>query len=188
MKEIVYTPFSEKIGHFRNALKEHQGLIFLFFFFALFGSFFCVLFWPFTKGGAWVPFLIGAFFVVFPFVAGAMTLPSSLSYYYEKSLSKKYGKDATAIVTDKSAETNTFEESSGRDYYEVEETTYCISYRYSFAGEHEGAFYVENGDFYDKIEIGSKIPIRVLAFKPETSYPRRVKLGKSLGFKKSETN
>ena len=116
------------------------------------------------------------------------TLPSSISYYYEKPLSETYGINLSSIVTDKRIEDHSFNETSGSQEKYVEEYHYIVGYKYSFEKDYESEFYIEEKDFYEKIEIGSEIPIRVLKFKPETSFPRRVKLGKKFGLQKRDSN
>ncbi|MCP3944503.1 MAG: hypothetical protein GY710_23900 [Desulfobacteraceae bacterium] len=187
-RKIIDIPFDEKLKFFGAALQEHLPDICILLPFQLVGLLTIYLAWTSQMDKAWGLYLIGGVFFAFSTFVMAATLPSSVSYYYEKKLAQKYGFNLSAIVTDKRVEDHSYMEKRGSEGIYVEEFHYIIGYGYEFENNYESEFYIEYEKFYNQIEVGSEIPIRVLKFKPEVSFPRRFKFGKQFGLKKSECN
>ena len=87
--------------------------------------------------------MIGLLFQIPPVILLYMVATSTL-YYYEKSLSKEYGVNLLAKVTDKRAEDHSYTENSPRR--EIDEIHYIIELSYRYSGSHESEFYVDSQD------------------------------------------
>lgn len=182
--ELYALPLGGKLKHYHYALRQHTGLLALGFAFLLGGW---GLAWFGSDASAdsdWLLYIIGGAFSL-PMVIILISLPSSVSYYYEKSLAKKYGVDKTARVTGKRIDEYNYRAKHGDFYEDMQEFDYIVEYGYTFFGEHEGEFILEEKDVFDGIEVGDEIPIRVLSFRPQFSYPRRSTLAKQLGLPRS---
>lgn len=147
--------------------------------------FFCVglflIYLGITFNDASVLNYIGGFFIVFTIFFFGFTMPSSLLYYYEKAIIKKYGSYTDAVVINKYVEDLSYNENTDGRTVRVEEFHYIIDYQFTYLKDYTNTFYLEHKTSYDKIEIGSKIPIKFLKIKPEQAEPRRHKLSKDLG-------
>ena len=129
-----------------------------------------------------IPLLItGSFVTLFMGFFLGYTMPSSLLYYYEKAVIKKYGSYTKAIVIDKKTEDCSYTNTIGGRTEIVKEYHYYFTYKFTYKTEFTNSFYVKSQLCFDKIEIGSEIPIKFLKSKPLQSEPRRQKLCKDLG-------
>jgi hypothetical protein len=104
---------------------------------------------------------------------------SSIRYYYEKSLLKKYGREVLAKVTEKHIdeffEKNNHSSSTKRPL--AIERDYRIGFRYSFNGaSYDSECFLNKQALYEILEIGQEIPILILPSKPDVAHPRIRKL------------
>ncbi len=161
---ITQISSSEKVPLYLSAIKQHTGL-------AL--TFALTLIIP--LGGITIgmlgdellllPIAIGTlFFLISYFIFS--TLKSSICHYYETTLVNQFGSNATATVLHKSAEDNThyFQYIKNKqDASQSEETVYFIEYKYTHDRPYKSTFVINNKALYDKIEINSEVPIKILA-------------------------
>lgn len=195
MRAVVRLTTTEKIGHFLYALKQHAGIISIALLFVIIGAGACCIPWLYFHEPDWGLICIGLPFVLIPLFGLGYTLPSSIQYYYEKSLAKKYGVNIEATVTNKHIDDYSYTETmgmndslSGQRYRRIEEYHYFIEYKYEVGESYTGEFDVAGLGCYKKIEVGDFVPIQVLAFKPDVSFPRRRRLAEILGVRGGECN
>lgn len=130
--------------------------------------------------------IIGGFVTLFMGFFLGYTMPSSLLFYYEKAVIKKYGSYTYATVIKKHIEDHSYVEKIDNRINPVKEFHYIIDYVFTYKKEYTNSFYVTSKACFDKIEIGSEIPIKFLKIKPEQAEPRRQKLCKDLGLEYSD--
>lgn len=171
---------SDKISFSIDALKAHKSLLILGFILFGLGSF--LIYLGFTINNAKALLYIGGFIVVFMLFFFGYAMPSSLRFYYEKSLIKKYGSYTTASVIAKEIEDNNYTEHHNGKLKTIEEYNYLVEYQFTYNNKlYTNSFYVKSKSCFDKLEIDSKIPIKFLKVKPQQSEPRRRKLSTDLG-------
>ncbi|MBC2845977.1 hypothetical protein [Winogradskyella flava] len=174
---------SDRINFGIVAIKKHGFLLTMGLAFLGIG---CFLIYLGIKNNNNIPLLVaGGFVILFMTFFLGYTMPSSLSFYYEKAIVKKYGSYTTASVIGKHVEDQSYEERIDNRVDNIELLFYIIDYKYTYQEEYFGSFYVTNKACFEAIEIGSDIPIKFLKHKPEQAKPRRQKLCKDLGL---ETN
>lgn len=108
----------------------------------------------------------------------ASTLPSSFSYYYDRALVERYGINRVGIVTGKRIENYSMKD--------VDHSIYIISYEYDYGKKYSSEFILECEICYNKIDVGSDLPIQLVKVRPELVKPRRVKLAMNLGLKRND--
>lgn len=104
------------------------------------------------------------------------TLPSSVKYYYDKELSKKFGKNTMAQIIEKEIMNHSYLDDKGNKEVLVEEFNYLLKYSFDYQNQT-----FENVDFvtekqYKKLEIGNLIPVQFLTSHPKKSSIRKIKL------------
>ena len=108
---------------------------------------------------------------------------------YEIALVTRFGVEATATVSHKSMEdTSHYADSSkhDEDRQMIEEITYFIEYKYNYNQPYKATFCISNKALYNRIEIGSEVPIKLLPSAPDKSVPRRACLANTYGFEISD--
>ncbi|MEJ2454287.1 MAG: hypothetical protein P8103_09050 [Candidatus Thiodiazotropha sp.] len=173
----------ERLKHLLGAIGKHKELLIGAVLFSLFGIFPIYFSMNAESGVDWSGVLLGSIFLV-PTTIMLYMVATSTAYYYEKSLSKKYGVNLLGRVTHKRAEDHSYTE--GDSDREIEEIHYIIEFSYRYSGMHESEFYVDSQECYARIKIGDEVPIRVLRFKPKAVYPRVRKLAAAYGLKQSQ--
>ncbi|SHH34273.1 hypothetical protein [Winogradskyella jejuensis] len=134
-------------------------------------------------------YIFGGVFIAFILFVWIYTLPSSLLFYYEKALIKKYGSYTTAIITNKEVEDHSHTEGMGRNRRFVELFMYLIEYKFEYNSKtYTGAFYLNEKAVFDAIELNQSIPIQFLKTNPKTSKIRRQKLCLDLGLNRNMCN
>ncbi|PHI34706.1 hypothetical protein CBQ28_23315 [Pseudoalteromonas sp. GCY] len=179
---------STKLKFLFAAIGKHLGVISVGIPFYIVGGFIIYIGVTEQYGAGVGAVIFGAIFILIPLGMYAFSLPSSIRYYYEKELTKEFGKHLFGTITNKRIESNTYVH---RDEYDREvehqEAFYFVEYSYQFQGSHEGEFILDNKDFYDKLQVGDDLPIQVLTVKPSVAEPRLIKLGKRYGLKPAES-
>lgn len=180
-------PTSEKTFLYLSAARDHLGLIITF-----------VLTLLIPVGGIaigiagneilLVPIVGGALFFIIPYFILSM-LKSTIAHEYEIALVTRFGVEATATVSHKSMEdTSHYADSSkhDEDRQMIEEITYFIEYKYNYNQPYKATFCISNKALYNRIEIGSEVPIKLLPSAPDKSVPRRACLANTYGFEISD--
>ena len=135
------------------------------------------------------PLLVtGGFVTLFMGFFLSYTMPSSLLYYYEKAVIKKYGSHTNGIVIKKHIEDQSYEESIDNRVDKIQLILYRIDYKFTYKKEYTNSFYIDHKTCFDSIVIGSKIPVKFLKHKPEQAEPRRQKLCNDLGLERNLCN
>lgn len=107
--------------------------------------------------------IFGGFLVCLSLFFMIYTLPSTVIYYYNKELAKKYGRHTKAKITKKEIIDNS--------YYEkkrfIEEMEYLISFAFEYRGQS-----FENSDFvgkeyFESLKISDSISIKYLITNPK---------------------
>ncbi|WGI20218.1 hypothetical protein [Amylibacter sp. IMCC11727] len=150
-------PFSDKIKFGWAAVARHGML------WGIFGTFMAagaLVVWAApVLDDAWFVYAFGWLFILFPLGMMVWTMPSSLMFYYEKQVVKKYGRSAEAVVTD--------------IYDEVLDenvTLYYVEYEFTYkSAQHSGKFYVDEHKLVARMRVGDNVPIKFLAFDPSQS-------------------
>lgn len=177
---------SDRIKFSITAIKKHglmipMGLVFL-----GIGCFLIILGIKYDNN---IPLLVtGSFVTLFMGFFLGYTMPSSLLYYYEKAVIKKYGSYTNAIITKKYIEDQSYEERVDNRVDKIELFIYTIDYKFNYHKDFTNSFIVEDKACFDKLEIGSTIPIKFLKHKPQQSEPRRQKLCNDLDLKRNQCN
>ena len=98
--------------------------------------------------------ILGVFFILFMLFFLGFTIPSTVSYYYNKELIKKFGINADAVLKDKEVIDNSYFErirftnSISRKGKLIKEINYLIIYTYNFKNIlHEGSDIIDKNTF-----------------------------------------
>ncbi|MFP2997570.1 hypothetical protein ABN763_16755 [Spongiivirga sp. MCCC 1A20706] len=174
MNSLKRIPFSDRVKFIKEAIKAHKLLVVGFLIFFLIG---CILIYVGTtiteSSTKWFLYVFGGSFIGFMLFFVGFTMPSSLRYYYEKALIKKYGAFGNGIITKLEIEDHSYID----DEKSIEQFHYGIGYSFEYLNNtYEGFFYVYHKECFEKLAIGDTIPIKFLKTKPEKSFPRRIKL------------
>jgi len=178
-------PFSEKRKLYFICIKRFSSIFGGAFLFILISAFF-LLVWHGSSGvGKYIIYVLCSILTGLPiFIIFYAVIPDIRSDYKEK-VSRKYGVNHIGVAIDKGTE-EISEPGSDEDSEPEIETLFYVNYEYKYQGtKYEGQVVLENQECYDAIEIGHEIPIRLLEFDPSESFPRRVKLARTLGFSKN---
>lgn len=184
--------FRDRLPHIKYSIKENLAPTSLILFFVLILYLFTglVFYNTFILNEATYSFediFILLFLCVFSIILTIVffyTIPSSLFYYYEKSIIKKHGSYSSAIVSKKFIEDNSYTD----DLKKIIEIHYFVEYEYLIKDKKfTGVFILENEAFYNLIELSSEIPILLVKKKPSLSKARIIKLGTSLGLSRKES-
>jgi hypothetical protein len=184
--------FRDKWPHIKYSIKENlaPASLILFFVLALYLFTGLVLYSSFINNettysfeDVFVLLFLSAFSLILTIVF-FYTIPSSLSYYYDKSIIKKHGSYSSAFVSKKFIEDNSYTD----DLKKITEIHYFVEYEYLIKErKFTGVFILENEAFYNLIELNSEIPILLVKKKPSLSKARIIKLGTSLGLSRKES-
>ena len=170
---------SDRIKFSIAAIKKHGFLLTMGLSFLCIG---CFLIYLGIKYDNNIPLLVaGGFVTLFIGFFLGYTMPSSLLHYYEKAVIKKYGSYTTATIVKKHIEDQSYEERVDHRTHKIELFLYTIDYQFTYHKDYTNSFAVTHQSCFDKLEIGSKIPIKFLKHLPEQAEPRRQKLCKDLG-------
>ncbi len=164
--------FKEKLSFFIESLRKNLNplLIMLLFLFLGIGLFAIGYY-----GDTVVVLIMGIFFIGFSLFAISYTMPSSISYYYEKAIVKKYGVYSVANIINKEIEIGGEVIKHGKRIKHND--IYIISYVFEYKGKaYKGIFLVDYKEDYDNFEIKEEVPIRFLRINPEKSTIRMRKL------------
>ncbi len=180
-------PTSEKIFIYLSAARNHLSLVITF-----------VLTLLIPLGGIaigvagnetlLIPIVGGALFFIIPYFILRM-LKSSIAQEYEVALVTQFGIDSLATVSHKSLEeTSHYADSTQHDdeSQKIEEITYFIEYKYHHGQPYKSVFCIGNKALYNCIEVGSEVPIRLLASAPNKSAPKRQRLAEIYDLQVSE--
>ncbi|PNW29096.1 hypothetical protein [Formosa algae] len=168
--------FSRKIKFIQIAIKKNGGILILLSFFLFLGI---AMIWFSYRAGVLLMVAFGIFVTGMALFTIVYTIPSSIMYYYEKEVIKKYGAFTTAVITKKEIEDHSYIDDETKK--KVEEVTYLIEYTFEYNYKHFSTFsIVENKEFYDQLTIGLDIPIKYLKTNPNKSSVRMRKLKNSL--------
>lgn len=90
----------------------------------------------------------------------------------------QFGVDTTGIVSHKYVEhtSHFFDRHKHHDENsenKADETTYFIEYKYAYDKSYKSVFDTSKKSLYECIEVGSEVPIKLLASAPAKSAPRR---------------
>ena len=135
-----------------------------------------------------ITFLIvfGSIFIAVALFFLIFTLPSSILYYYEKALLKKYGKYTNATILEKEIinnsyyDKNTYAVDSASKGALIEELSYLLNFSFEYQNQmYKNSDFVEKNE-YEKLNNGDLIPIHFLRTDPKKSFIRKVKLKNSI--------
>ena len=177
-------PFSQKTTFVKYAIQKHIGLIGIGLIFILFGSFFAYLGYRTDDGLGFIIF--GICFIVCSCLFMAFILPSSIMYYYEQALTKKYGSYTTAKVTNKRIDNYSHTSSfTNNNSEEIEEYLYVIEFEFTYNNKtYKSESFFGEKSTYDAITAKTELPIQFLKTNPNKITLRRRKLSKELGMPK----
>ncbi|UZE96105.1 hypothetical protein [Alkalimarinus alittae] len=182
-------PTSEKTFLYLSAAKNHLGLVI---------TFIVALLIP--LGGIaigiagneilLIPIIVGLLFFIIPYFMLSM-LKSTIKHEYEVALVNQFGIKATGIVSHKYIEDTSHFFDRTKHYGEdgeekLGETTYFIEYKYAYDKAYKSVFDISRKALYESIEVGSTVPIKLLASAPCKSAPRREDLAVVHGFNKGD--
>ncbi|MDO6597602.1 hypothetical protein Q4512_11810 [Oceanihabitans sp. 2_MG-2023] len=179
------TSFSDRKNFTLFALKQHIGLLGIWLVFILFGCFFIFLGNNIEKEGYGF-ILFGIAFIVLSSTFMLFTLPSSIIYYYEQALTKKYGSYTTATITNKRIDDYSHTTSSfdGGKSKKIAEFLYAIEFQFSYNNQvFEGECFFEHQATFEAITLETQLPIQFLKTNPKKITVRRRKLANQLGIK-----
>ena len=172
-------PSSEKTSLYLTAARDHLGLIV---------TFLLTLTIPVAGIAIGVagneimaiPIFAGTLFFIIPYFI-LSTLKSSIGYGYEVALINRFGVDAVAIVTHKFIEDDSYYAAKKKSteitcHQKVDDISYFIEYQYTYGKPYKSSCSICSKALYDKIDIGSEVPIKVLPSSPDKSAPRREEL------------
>lgn len=118
------------------------------------------------------------------FVASFVTAHSSVSYYYDQALLRKYGVEVDGILTGKSTECQFHQEYDhnnnpmGDGYYLC---NLLVEYDFQFNGRnYSGAYYLSKAGLFDKLREGDPLPLKVLRLDPSVYKVRERRLANML--------
>ncbi|WP_378184779.1 hypothetical protein ACE939_08355 [Aquimarina sp. W85] len=176
-------PLIEKAKLMLASSKEYRGVLIIGSFFILIGGILIFIGIQFK-----VIFLVvfGAIWASFSLFFMAYTVPSSISYYYEKALIKKYGKLSNACLVEKKIvdhsyfDTNEYSIDVSKKGQLISELNYLLTFSFEY---HNKTF--ENSELvtknqFEKLKIGDLIPIKFLSINPNKSSIRKIKLKKNV--------
>lgn len=130
--------------------------------------------------------VFGSIFIGLSLFFIGYTIPSSISYYYNKALAKKYGKYTEAQLTAKEiidlsyTDNDQYNPETKKYGVRVIEESFLLTYTFSYAGKmYENQDDVDQ-EVYHKLELGAAIPIQFIATNPEKAYIRKRKLKRAL--------
>ncbi len=170
-----YLSISEKIGLFLTALNENKGILFMGSVFIAIGS---ILLYIGLLNKEVALSIFGIFFICFSLFFLLFTMPSSIAYYYEQALAKKYGTSTNATLIAKETIDQLGNHATEANH-EVD-----INYQVTFSFEYKDNHY-EASEFIDKqtfdvVNLGDSIPITFLNTKPSKAKIRSQKLKNKL--------
>lgn len=124
------------------------------------------------------------------FVAAFFTAHSSVSYYYDQALLRKYGVEVDGVLSSKSAECQFHQEYDhnnnpmGEGYYLC---SLLVEYDFQFNGRNcSGAYCLSKAGLIDKLREGDPLPLKVLNLDPSVYKVRERRLTNMLKDRESE--
>lgn len=118
------------------------------------------------------------------FVTAFVTAHSSVSYYYDQALLRKYGVEVDGILTSKSPECQFHQEYDHNNNPKGEGYHLCnllLEYDFQFNGRnYSGAYYLSQAGLFDKIREGDPVPLKVLRLDPSVYKVRERRLANML--------
>ena len=182
--------FSDRKNFILFALKQHFGLIGIWSIFLIFGSFFAYLGRNVEENGFGFV-LFGLVFIVFSSAIMLYTLPSSLRYYYNQALTKKYGSYTIAKVTNKRVDdySHTTSSFNGGKSKKIEEFLYVVEFEFTYNSKtYTSECFFEHKTTFEAITLETELPIQFLKTNPNKITVRRRKLANQLGIKSNLCN
>jgi hypothetical protein len=118
------------------------------------------------------------------FVTAFVTAHSSVSYYYDQALLRKYGVEVDGILTSKSTECQFHQEYDQNNNPRGEGYHLCnllVEYDFQFNGRnYSGAYYLSKAGLFDKLREGDPLPLKVLRLDPSVYKVRERRLANML--------
>ncbi|MCH3880971.1 MULTISPECIES: hypothetical protein [Tenacibaculum] len=159
-------PFKDKLKFALVSLKKNAPILLLCLPFIIVGST-VIYFAAKTNLSAYI-FIFGILFIGIPLFIIFYTMPSSLLYYYEQEMAKKYGYYSKATVTHKEIEDTSYTQKAGSKINKIEEFNYLVSYTFNYRNKtYNNSFYVDEKTVFNKIELGDSISIKFLRTDPK---------------------
>lgn len=183
-KKIKLT-FNDRKQFIVFAIKKHLGLLGIWLVFIIFGAFFAYLGSKFkTDGTLFMAFGFGFILLSSAFIL--FTLPSSLQYYYEQALTKKYGSYTLAKITNKRIDdySHNLKNLDSSTNKRVKTFLYVIEFQFTYNNTtYSNECYFEHEATFNAITTTTVLPIKFLKTNPNKITVRRQKLSKQLGIK-----
>ncbi|MCD1649301.1 DUF3592 domain-containing protein [Marinobacter adhaerens] len=168
-----------------SAVKNHAGAFFTLLIIGLIFGFVGggIFFLGFGEAGAMV---FGGFFALIGlalFVYAFVSAHSSIGYYYGQSLLRQYGMDVDGVLTRKEADCQLYQvlDNNNRVNGEYYSCNLLVEFDFQFNGRnHNGAFYLNKADLFDKLHEGDRLPLKVLRLDPSVHKVRERRLANML--------
>lgn len=175
-------PFSEKLRFFKVSLKKNSGPLLIGLTFIVLGLIIAYIGYFVADNTPLTGF--GLTFISFSGFFLLYTMPSSITYYYEQELTKKYGSYTTAKVINKRIDdySHTSSTLEGGKVKHHEEFLYAIEFEFSYNNQsYSSECFFNQKETYEAILLGSELPIKFLRNNPNNVTLRRRKLSNELG-------
>lgn len=174
---------AEKIQLVIKSSKDYRMVLFIGLLFVLLGS--SLIYIGFLYSELFL-IIFGGVFISFSLFFMMYTIPSSVSYYYNKALVSKYGKTTDAVLKSKEIIDNSYFDSNKHavELNDKETLISQLNYLLVFSYNYQNKVF-ENKEFVEKeifknLNPGDLIPIKFLSIKPNQSTIRKVKFKKTL--------
>lgn len=177
---------SDRLNFAKEALNKHLGLVGIGLAFIVFGGFFMYLGYRADNGLGFMIF--GGTFIMISLAFMVFMLPSSMAYYYEQALTKKYGSYTDAKVTNKRIDDYSHSTGSlqGSHAENVSEFMFVVEFQFGYQQKtYTSESFFNEKSTYEMITIGMDLPIQFLRTDPNIVTLRRRKLANNLGIAES---
>lgn len=172
---------TDKFNLLIKSSKEYRGILLVGFLFIFIGT---VLIFVGLHFDIIFLIIFGGIFISFSLFFLISTIPSSIIYYYDKALVKKYGRYINACIKEKEIidnsyyENNKYSVTTSKKDMLIEELNYLLTFSFEYQNQiYQNADFVDKNQ-YEKLNIGDLIPIKFLTIAPNKSLIRKIKLKK----------
>lgn len=148
----------------------------------------------YSSFGEWGPMIFGGLFALIGlaiFVSSFVVTYSSIGYYYGLALLRKHGVEVDGVLTQKTADCQFHQEYGNNNRPLGEGYHLCnllVEFEFQFNGQnHNGAYYLNKLETFDKLEEGDPVPLKVLRFDPTVHKVRERRLANMLKGREPQT-
>jgi hypothetical protein len=173
----------DRLSLLGSALSEHILIMALSLFFLVIGLVLVVS----AVHLHWILYVMGG--ISLAAAAGlAFSLTSSLPHTFRQKEAGSFGTSIKGTVTGKRIDKDTItREHSEAGWTSIPVDIFVIEYTYTMDREYQGEVIIENKVFFDAINKGDEIPLKVLRHRPKDNKPRLISMGKKYRLSRKES-